>query len=203
MSKTKSTRSRATHRVPPASDDKAPQEGTVVAFPGDRKVAVAKVICGATGLNPTQAKQKIERLPATFLALLSNSALAEDLAAIGAVVTVEPVATRPDRVEALPVTSARKPIAEALARALLARIARLRVQAEQLQTDLEALRDELPEGEIGPVDNRNYLVEVRQKAQSCLTELEGAVSLLEPDEDDAECVLRSLEQLVRADQSTA
>ena len=89
------------------------------------------------------------------------------------------------------------------AHALLARIARLRVQAEQLQTDLEALRDELPEGEIGPIDNRNYLVEVRHKVQSCLTELEGPLSLLEPDDDDAECVLRSLEQLVRADQSTA
>lgn len=89
------------------------------------------------------------------------------------------------------------------ARALLGRIARLRAQAEQLQTDLETLRDELPEGEIGPIDNRNYLVEVRQKAQSCLNDLEGAVSLLEPDEDDAECVLRSLEQLVGTDQRPA
>ena len=89
------------------------------------------------------------------------------------------------------------------ARALLGRIARLRAQAEQLQSDLEALRDELPEGEIGPIDNRNYLVEVRQKVQSCLTDLEGPVSLLQPDEDDAECVLRSLEQLVGAERRAA
>lgn len=89
------------------------------------------------------------------------------------------------------------------ARALVARIARLREQAEQLQTDLEALRDELPEGEIGPIDNRNYLAEVRQKVQSCLTDLEGPVSLLQPDEDDAECVLRSLEQLARSERCTA
>lgn len=89
------------------------------------------------------------------------------------------------------------------ARALVARIARLREQAEQLQSDLETLRDELPEGDIGPSDNRNYLAEVRQKVQSCLTDLEGPVSLLQPDEDDAECVLRSLEQLVGAERRAA
>ena len=89
------------------------------------------------------------------------------------------------------------------ARALLARIARLREQAEQLQSDLETLRDELPEDDTGPIDNRNYLAEVRQKVQTCLTDLEGPVSLLQPDEDDAECVLRNLEQLVGAERLTA
>ena len=89
------------------------------------------------------------------------------------------------------------------ARALRARIAAMHGQAEQLYTDLETLRDELPEGDSGPADSPDLLAELRQKAQSCLTHLEGAVSLLEPDTDDAECVLRRLEQLARSERRSA
>jgi hypothetical protein len=89
------------------------------------------------------------------------------------------------------------------ARALLERIAAMRTQAEQLHADLEALCGELPEGDIGPADDPNHLVELRYKAQSCLEYMRGAVSLLQPDEDDAECVLRQLEQIAHMAQPFA
>lgn len=57
---------------------------TLLTFPPAKKVQILKAIACATGLSASQAKEHIENLPVTLRALLSDSALADELRALGA-----------------------------------------------------------------------------------------------------------------------
>ncbi len=90
-----------------------------------------------------------------------------------------------------------------IARALLARVAPMRQCAEQLQADIEALCDDLPEHDRGTEENWDHAHFLRRELTGCLGYLQSALTYLTPPAENDDCTLYQLEQIAGAEAAAA
>ncbi len=114
----------------------------------------------------------------------------------------------PDAAVALPARRRRSPprtflTTPEIARTLLARVAPMRQCAEQLQADIETLREALPEHDRGTADSWDHAHSLRLALDSCLTYMEGVLSFLTTERGNYDCTLYQLEQIAGAEVAAA